>query len=78
MVFNAAALQLPVAGDGEDIVFNDVVAAVVLVEAAGARSINDVVPQHDPRRALVGVEPPAAIVMALDIVDQVALHDRAG
>ena len=40
--------------------------------------MDDVVAHHDPARPLVGVEPPAAVVVADDVVDQIPLDNRAG
>ena len=78
VLLDFAPLDLPIAAHREHVVLHGIVAAVVLVEAAGRRPIHEVLPHHDLARTLVGVEAPAAVLMARDVVDDVALHDRAG
>ena len=55
----------------EDVVADGVLLAVVLVEAAGLRAVDEVVFQLDAGRALVGVEAPAAVGVGVDVVDDV-------
>lgn len=69
-----APLELPVSGQCEHVVLDRVVAAVVLVKAARRRAVDEIPPHHDLARALVGVEAPAAVVVAGDVVDVAVLH----
>ena len=78
MVLDPRPLQLPVAGRSQDVVGDEVVFAVVLVETPRRRMMDDVVAHHDPARTFVGVQPPAAVVVADDVVDQIPLDGRAG
>ena len=78
VVLDPRALQLPVASFGEDVVLDQVVPAVVLVEPAGGRPQHQVAAQDDAGRTLVGVEPPAAILPAGHVVNQVSLDHRPG
>ena len=71
MVFGAGALHLGRGRIREDVVLNQVVLAVVLVEAAGLGVVHDVVFRHNVRRALVEVDPPAAIGGRQDVVNEV-------
>ena len=78
VVLDPRPLQLPVAGRSKDVVGDEVVFAVVLVETPRRRMMDDVVADHDPTRPLVGVQPPAAVVVADNVVDQIPLNGRAG
>ena len=75
MFFGAAALELVEVGEGEDIIPDHIVFAVVLVVAAVGRVMADVAFQGDARAAFVIVEPPAAVTEATDVVDMV-MADR--
>ena len=66
-------LDLVLRGEGEDVVPDDVLLAVVLVEAAGLGAVDEVVLHHDAGRALVGVEAPAAVVEGVDVVEEVVV-----
>ena len=72
------ALELVLLGEGEDVVAQHVVLAVVLMKTAGLRAIDHVVLQHDVARTLVGIEPPAAVAEGIDVVEAVVVYARAG
>ena len=61
VVFHAWALDLGIAAEGEDVVPDRVLLAVVLVEAAVGRPVNQVVLGEDVGGALVEVDAPAAV-----------------
>ena len=73
----AGADDLRVAAEREDVVAHHVVAAVVLVESAVGRAVDEVVLQDDAGAPLVGVEAPA-LVVPRDVVDHVVPHHRPG
>ena len=63
---------------GENIVFDHVVLAVVLVQATTLAAVRQIVAHHDTGAALVHIETPSAVAIRVDIVDHVALHAGAG
>ena len=67
-----------VAVEGEEIVPDDVAAAVVLVESGVLAAEGDVVLQENSGAAFVGVEAPAAVGVAGDVVEKVVPDDGAG
>ena len=73
----AGALNLVVMRESEDVVPDDVGLAIVLVEPAVSRAIDDVVLGQDAAAAFVEVDAPAAIADARDVMPQVAADDRA-
>ena len=62
------ALELGLAAEGEDVVLDVVLLAVVLVEAAGAGAVDEVVLHHDAAGALVGIEAPAAVAAGVTMM----------
>ena len=64
---------------GENVVLDQVIAAIVQVERAVARAVNDVVADSDVRTALVQVNAPAAVaaVVHRHVVTVVVVHERA-
>ena len=81
MGFDARALQLAVLAEGENVVANDVFAAVVLVVAAGFGVIDEIVLHRDAGAALVVVQAPAAApekVVRVNVVDDVVADRGAG
>ena len=72
MVFRSGSNDFGLTGEGEDIVADDVGFTVVLVVAAAFSSKYDVVFDDFVRASLVGVDAPAAVAKAIDIVDPVA------
>ena len=73
----ARAFHLRFFGEGQDVVPDDVVLAVVLVEAAVRRVVDEVALHRDAGAALVGVEAPAAVAEAAHVVDVVMAHRGA-
>ena len=57
-------LDLGLAAEGEDVVVDVVLLAVVLVEAARVGAVDEVVLHHDVAGALVGVEAVTAVTAA--------------
>ena len=78
VLLDARPLQLAVHAEGEDVVADDVFAAVVLVVAAGLGVVDEVVLHHDAGAALVVVQPPAAVIVGIDVVDDVVADGGAG
>src|SRR6266542_3042575 len=76
--FFSRALQLCFAAEGEEVVTDDVVLAVMLMEAAVAGAIDQVVLSDDVRTALVEVDTPAPVAVAGDVVENVRANHRAG
>ncbi len=73
---DAGALDLPLEAEGEDVVADHVLPAVVLVEASGLHVVDEVVLHRDPAAPLVGVEPPASVAVGVDVVDAVVRDGR--
>ena len=71
MFFGAAALELIEVGEGEDVITDYVVLAVVLVVAAVGRVVADVAFHRDAGATFVVVEAPAPVAEATDMVDVV-------
>src|SRR6187455_1662045 len=61
----------------EDVVSNDVVAAVMLMETGAFAAIDDIVLQNNVAAAFVGVEAPATVGEGVHIVNEIILNDRA-
>ena len=62
---------------GQDVVADDVVLSVVLVESAAFTTIYEVVLHHDLRTALIRIEAPAAVIVRIDVMDDVVVHGRS-
>src|SRR5690348_2574067 len=77
MIFHAGGLELAPDIGGEDIVADDIPFTVMLVKPGVLTGIHEVVLHDDPRRALVGVQSPAAIVERIHMVDHVIAHGGA-
>ena len=77
MLFNARPLDLGIAPEGEDVVAEDVLLAVVLVEASMRRAIDEVVLGQDVCGAFVEIDAPAAILKGRHVVEAVEADDRA-
>ena len=77
VLLGAAALDLIFLGEGEDVVPDDVVLAVVLMEAAVGGVVGHVAFHRDAGAALVGVEAPAAVGEAGHVMDAVVADRRA-
>ena len=71
MLFGAAALELVEVREGEDVIPDHVILAVVLVVAAVGRVVADVAFHRDAGAAFVVVETPAPVAEATDVVDVV-------
>ena len=71
MFFGAATLELIEVGEGEDIISNHIVFAIVLVVAAVGCVVAHVAFHGDTSAAFVIVEPPATVAEATDVVDMV-------
>jgi hypothetical protein len=71
MLLDARRLDLVQLAEGQDVVADDVLAAVVLVEAARLDAVDQVVFEQDARAAFVGVQPPAAVRIGVDVVEHV-------
>ena len=77
-IFRPGADDLPVrATEGEDVVGDEVVPAIVLMEPAGLRSVHQVVVRDHVRGALIEVDPPATVAEGLDVVHVVVMEARA-
>ena len=76
VLFGAATLDLIFLGEGEDVVPDDVLLAVVLVEAAVGGVVGDVAFHRDAGAAFVGVEAPAAVGEAGHVMDEI-MADRS-
>ena len=77
MRLDAGTLHLRFGAEGEDIVANHVFAAVVLMEPGALDVVNQVVFHHDAGAAFVGIEPPSAVVVGINVVDVVVAHGGA-
>lgn len=77
MWFGAGEGDLSFFAVGEDIVFDDIVPAVVLMEGSVADPVDEVVLEKDAGAALVGVKAPSTIAGGEDIVDVVVPDDRS-
>ena len=78
VTFRAAAMDLGLAAEGEDVVPDPVVESIVLMEAGVAGVVHEVVFHPHVGAALVGVEPPAAVPVAGHVVDVIAGDAGAG
>ncbi len=65
MLLDARTLDLAVHAVGQDVVADDVLAAVVLVVSPGLDAVDEVVLQDDAGTAFVVVQPPAAAAVAV-------------
>src|SRR5690242_10449579 len=77
MVLHAGGLELPPDIGGEDVVEDDVPFAVMLMKAGVLTCIHQVVLHDDPRRALVGIQSPAAVVERIYMMDHVIAYGSA-
>jgi hypothetical protein len=68
--------HLALAAVDQDVIADDVLLAVVLMEAAVLGVVDEVVLEENAGGALVGVQPPAAIGIGVDVVEDVARDDR--
>ena len=75
--FHPRGLELLLLAEGEDVVADDVLPAVVLVEAAGLDAVDEVVLEEDVGAAFVGIEAPAAVAVGVDVVEDVVDDLRA-
>src|ERR1051326_5982242 len=73
----ARALELVVAREGEDVVSNEVGFAVMLMETAMRRAINEVALGKNPAAALIEINAPAAVPDAGDVVPQIVTNNGA-
>ena len=63
---------------GENVVPDGVVAAVMLIVGVGGGVVAEVLFDQDLAAALIGIDTPAAVVAALHVVDPVVPDDGAG
>ena len=74
---NTGELQRLILSESQNVVADDVVFAVVLVECAALAGIHHVVVHAHAGAALVGVKAPAAVVVAVYVVNVVVVHASA-
>ena len=80
VVFDAAADDLVVEAEGQDVVVEVVVAAVMLMDAAELHMVDEIEGLFDFGAAFVSVEAPSAcsvVVIGIDVVDMVVGDGRA-
>ena len=78
MVFGAGALELVVAGEGEDVVAEEVGFAVVLMEAAVGGAIDDVAFGQNAAAAFIEIDAPTAVAEAGDVMPEIVANGSAG
>src|SRR5436190_598150 len=78
MVFIPRTLKLLVAGEGKDIVPDDVRLTVVLVKTAVRGTIDHVALDQDAAAAFISVDTPAPVFRGGNVVPEVVDHPRAG
>src|SRR5208283_1788154 len=77
MVLDARSADLGVTVEGDDIVAEGVLLAVMLVKTAVRRAIDEVVFGKNVRRSLVEIDAPPAVLQGAHIVETVEANDRA-
>src|SRR5436189_3004839 len=76
MFLLTSAHQLVLLAEGENVVSEDVVAAVVLVKRRALAAVDNVVFHYDSGAALVGVKTPAAVTVRVDVMDEIVSDNR--
>src|SRR6266496_4272604 len=76
VLFLARAHELVFRAERENVVANDVLAAVMLVKAGAPAPVNHVVFEHDVRASFVGVKSPAAVGVSPHVMNQIVAQDR--
>lgn len=78
MLLYSGALKLLFFGEGKNVVAQNVLFAIVLVEAAGLCAIDNVVLDQNSSAALVSVDSPSTIAIRDGVVNEVVAQARAG
>jgi len=78
MGFVAGAHDLMTLVEGEQVVPDDVVAAVMLVESGVGAADGDIVFEQDAGAAFIGVEAPTAVTVTLDVLEEIVMDVGAG
>src|SRR2546425_6214791 len=73
----ARAHELVFRSEGENVVANDIFAAVMLVKAGALAPVNHVVFEHDVRASFVGVKSPATVRVRPHVMNQIVAQDRS-
>jgi len=76
--FGASQTGLPEGAEGEDVVSDDVFAAIVHVEGFAVHVVRDVVFDDHVGAAGVEINAPSTIAVAFDVVDEIVSDDGAG
>lgn len=71
MLFDTRRLELLFFAEGQDVVANYILLAIVLMEAAGLDSIDKVILEQDARAAFIGVQPPATVRIGMHVVKHI-------
>src|SRR5512140_691601 len=77
MGFGAGDGDLSFLAKSQDIVPEDVLFPVMLVDAAVAHVINEVIFQEDAGAGLIRIEPPPSVARRVDLVNDVVANDCA-
>ena len=69
--------HLPLRAERQDVVFDEIVAPVVLVKSPVVNVVNEIIFKANPRASFIRIKPPSAITRRVNIVDDIVAHRSA-